>query len=368
MKGTVLTFFDEKTRFHTSFKSFPFRLSLPWFALSVIALIVQAGCSYSPPYSSLQGNAQGSTYFIQYKNVNPKINMDFEVSRLLEEIDKSMSTYRSNSIITKFNQGNDGELVDKHFLYVLKRSLEIYDETEGAFDVTVAPLVNAWGFGFRNIDNVSDAEILRMKEVVSSTLIQVENNFVTKKDPNVMLDFNAIAQGYTADALASLLKFHGITDGFVEIGGEVSCFGNNPDGEPWIIGIDKPTQNSSERLHTIIQISDIGMATSGSYRKYYVDPTSGKRISHTIDPRTGYPVDHDLLSVTVLADNAMDADAYATYMMVLGRIEGKVFIESKPTLEALFIYASGSDSLAYEMSSGFGQIIKEVPAQNGHRD
>lgn len=290
--------------------------------------------------------------------------MDFEVSRLLEEIDKSMSTYRSNSLITKFNEGNVGELVDVHFLEVLTRSIEINKETDGAFDATVAPLVNAWGFGFRNMGKVTDTDIERLRTLVNSNLVSIEGKFVAKKNEAVMLDFNAIAQGYTADALARMLKNFGIIDAFVEIGGEVSCFGSNPNGEPWIIGIDKPITNNAERLHTIIQITDIGLATSGSYRKFYTDPKTGRRISHTIDPRTGYPVDHDLLSVTVLAENAMDADAYATYMMVIGREKGKEFIESKTDLEALFIYASGTDSLAYEMSSGFGKIIKEVPANS----
>jgi len=215
---------------------------------------------------------------------------------------------------------------------------KISEETEGAFDITVAPLVNAWGFGFKNSIEIAPNVLDSLRQFVGYPKIRIENGVVVKEDNRVMLDCSAIAKGYGVDQVARLLEKKGVEHYMVDIGGEVMLKGKNPRMKTWRIGINKPIEDSlsiNQDLQTILEITGVGMATSGNYRKFYYK--DGKRYAHTIDPRQGTPVQHNILSATVIAKDCTSADAYATAFMVMGLEKAKAFCEAHPEINAYFI-------------------------------
>ena len=215
------------------------------------------------------------------------------------------------------------------------------NETHGAFDITVAPLVNEWGFGFKKGVEPTRQVIDSLKYIVGYQKVKLTpKNYVQKQDPRIMLDCSAIAKGYGCDVVARLLRKNGINDYMIEIGGEIVTRGFNQKQEPWRIGVNKPTDdslNTSQELQTVLNVTDIAMATSGNYRNFYYK--NGKKYAHTIDPKTGYPVQHTLLSATVLAKDCATADAYATSFMVLGLEGAQKILQQHPELMAYLIYA-----------------------------
>jgi thiamine biosynthesis lipoprotein len=261
---------------------------------------------------------------------------------VLAEVDASLSPFNDTSIITHVNR-NEDVVLDNLFLDVFRLAQKINEDTEGAFDITVAPLVNAWGFGFKNGVNPDAKAIDSLRQVVGFQKVRLENNKVVKFDPRVMLDCSAIAKGYGVDVVANLLRKYGIKNFMVEIGGEVVTSGVNPERMPWRIGVTKPTDDSlsvNNELQTVINVTDKAMATSGNYRNFYYK--GGRKYAHTIDPKTGYPVQHSILSATVITDDCATADAYATSFMVLGMEKARLVLDRHPEMMAYFIYSDDS--------------------------
>ena len=264
-----------------------------------------------------EGLIFGTFYHITYKYPE---SLSEEIKNRLLQFDASLSPFNDTSIISRVNRNEPVE-TDRWFEHVFNASQRIYTRTGGTFDPTVSPLVNAWGFGFKKgviPDSVQVDSLLRQ---VGMNKLALENHRVLKSDTCITLNFSAIAKGYACDVIGQLLFDKGIDDFMVEIGGEVFARGKNPE---------------------IVQITDAGLATSGNYRNYRM--VDGKRIAHTIDPVTGYPVQHTLLSATVMAPDCMTADAYATAFMVMGLERSKALVDSLPGVEALFLYQNGSDT------------------------
>ena len=307
------------------------------------------------PYQTNEGMVFGTIYKITYQS---KENLKPEIEAALQKVDNSLSPFNKQSVITHVNNNENME-VDSLFTQVFQLSKEISEETHGAFDITVAPLVNAWGFGFKNATNVTDAVIDSLQEFVGIDKIDLVNGRIVKKDPRVILDCSAIAKGYGVDCVARLLDSKGVKNYMIDIGGELVMKGKNPKMETWRIGINKPIDDSlsvNQELQTVLEITDVGLATSGNYRNFYYK--DGKKYAHTIDPRTGYPIQHNILSSTVVAKDCATADAYATSFMVLGLDSAKTICNAHPELDAYFIYTKEDGSTDIYFTEGMKRYLK----------
>lgn len=305
------------------------------------------------------GFAQGSTYQIKYLTTKNQ-NFDAEIKQIFIDIDNSMSTYIPESEISKVNEGNKWVNVDPLFMRVLNRSLEIANETSGDFDPTVGPIVRLWGFGFEEVR--SDVNARMIEETKAKTgykKIQINGDKVLIPD-GFQLDFNAIAQGFTADVIVEYLESQGIINYMVEVGGEVRTRGVNSKGSIWAIGVDKPktTIDVDDRFQIILELKDAALATSGNYRKYWVDENSGMKYSHTINPHTGMPALNQLLSASIISNSAMDADAYATVCMVKGLENCINFLATNPEIEGYLVYTNKKGDWEVYMTDGFNQYIR----------
>ena len=312
------------------------KIILPLVAIAVIAAISFMLGHKDEPYQHNSGYIFGTSYNITYQCTE---DHKADIEKALLEVDASLSPFNDTSIITHVNR-NEDVVLDKLFLDVFHLAQKINKDTEGAFDITVAPLVNAWGFGFKNGVNPDEKVIDSLRQVVGFQKIRLENNKILKLDPRVMLDCSAIAKGYGVDVVANLLRGFGIKNFMVEIGGEVVTSGVNPERLPWRIGVTKPTDDSlsiNNELQTVINVTDKAMATSGNYRNFYYK--GGRKYAHTIDPKTGYPVQHSILSATVITDDCATADAYATSFMVLGIENAKKVLKRHPEMMVYFIYS-----------------------------
>ena len=312
-------------------------------------------CSGNGRYWQLTGYAQGGTYSVKFNSQGVKVpqpEIQAAVDSILTLIDTTLSGYNKGSQLSRFNAGVPVELNDM-FKDIYLRSRSFYEETGGALDVAAAPLFDIWGFGFTS-------DRMPSKETVDSVLAVCGMDKMapdmSSAVPGVRprLNFNAVAQGYTSDMIAGYLHSIGVKDMLVEIG-EIYCEGVNQKGVPWTIGIDRPidgNMNPGADLDGIWQGdgSGRGVVTSGNYRKYY--EKDGRKYSHTIDPRTGYPVQHNLLSATIIAPDATSADAYATYCMVIGLDQAREFILSRDDLEGYLIY-DDDGTMTEWASSGF---------------
>lgn len=327
--------------------------------IAIYFVLFMIGCSENQPTTKeikVEGFAQGTTYHVTYIS---KTGTSFQraIDSLLIEIDNSLSTYQPKSIISKFNQSDSAQQIDKLFLDVFNDAKLVFDVTEGAFDPTVAPLVNAWGFGFENLENTDSTFIDSLLQYVNFNAVTVNDSFVVKSNASIMLDFNAIAQGYSVDVLANFLEEKGIENYMVEVGGELRVKGKNINNKLWRIGIDKPIENNENReLEAIINLENTALATSGNYRKFY--EKDGVKYSHTLNPTTGYPVQHSLLSATVLAKTCSMADAYATAFMVLGLEKSKEIVAANPDLRVLFIYVDEKNEFQTFASQEISKFIE----------
>ncbi len=320
-----------------------------------------ASCNQAPKstYVYLEGFTQGTTYNITYESLD-NINYKKEIETLLANFDSSLSTYNELSVISQINY-NKSNITDKYLRIVFKKSKEIYEQTNKAFDLTVAPLVNAWGFGFRNKEEITNAKIDSILEFVGFNKVSLKDSLILKSDPRVMLDVNAIAQGYSVDVVAEFIEAKGISNYLVEIGGEVKAKGVNNKGKIWKIGIDKPFDNNNipgQELQAIVKLNNKSLATSGNYRKFY--ERDGIKYSHTINPKTGYPVTHSLLSTTVIANDCMTADAYATAFMVMGLEEAYLLVEKLTDIEALFVYSNENGEYIVKTTTAMNEILEDV--------
>ena len=293
-----------------------------------------------------EGAVFGTIYHITYNAPKP---LDEGIKAVLDKVNSSLSMFEEKSTISLINS-NKSDVPDSMFVRVFNLAKQISTETDGAFDITVAPLVNLWGFGFKNEKNISDATIDSLLCFVGIDNVNLEDGKIIKAHPETMLDCSAIAKGYGVDAVGEYLESQGVSQYMVEIGGEVRVRGFNPRGDNWSIGITRPDDDSTcmqNDIEEVLHVTDIAMATSGNYRNFYMK--DGKKFAHTIDPRTGRPVQHNILSSTVLASDCATADAYATSFMVLGLDEAKKVLKKHTELMAFFVYqdADGNNTEWY---------------------
>lgn len=307
------------------------------------------------PYQTDQGIVFGTMYKITYQS---KENLKSAIESELQKVDNSLSTFNKQSVITRINSNQDNS-TDSMFVHVFRLAKTISKETGGAFDITVAPLVNVWGFGFKNAANVDSLTIDSIRPFVGFDKVELVDGKIIKKDPRTMLDCSAIAKGFGVDCVARLLDSKGIRNYMIDIGGELVVKGTNSQQDSWRIGINKPIDDSlsiNQELQTVIEINKGGMATSGNYRNFYYK--DGKKYAHTIDPRTGYPVQHNILSSTVIAADCATADAYATSFMVLGLDSAKAICNSHPELDAYFIYSKEDGSTGIYFTEGMKKYLR----------
>ena len=332
--------------------------SLKWQVLFLVLLIVGTVLilKNQAPFQTNQGLVFGTIYKITYQS---KTDLKNEIEKALEEVDFSLSPFNKKSVITKVNTNSDMK-VDSLFIDVYNLSEQISKETHGAFDITVAPLVNAWGFGFDSSTKVDSATIDSIRQFVGFEKVRLENGRIVKEDSRTKLDCSSIAKGYGVDCVARLFDKKGIENYMIDIGGELVMKGKNAKMNTWRIGINKPVEDSLSRnqeLQTILEVTNAGLATSGNYRNFYYK--DGKKYAHTIDPRIGYPVQHNILSATVIAKDCATADAYATSFMVLGLDSAKAICERHPELDAYFIYATPEGENDIYFTEGMRHYIRK---------
>lgn len=330
--------------------------------LTIISFLLLISCNQgSNKITRIAGKAQGTTYHISYLSAD-NLNYKRAIDSLLKEIDLSLSTYVPVSIISRMNKNDSNVVADKYFTDVFNKSIEVSEKTGGLFDVTVGPVINAWGFGFTKKADVDSTMIDSLLNYIGYKMVTLEGKKLRKTKPQIILDFNAIAQGYSVDVLASYLEGKGISNYLVELGGEVKAKGKKNNNEYWKIGIDQPAETSTDErpLKAIINLRDQALATSGNYRKFYVE--NGKKYAHIIDPHTGYPAKHNLLSTSVIASDCMTADAYATAFMVMGLERSKQFLAENKRLglEVYFIYDENGVWKTYT-SETLKEWIEEMP-------
>ena len=309
----------------------------------------------------IEGEAQGSTYHIKYIS-DTKEDLKPAIDSILRVIDLSLSTYLPASAITKINEGDSTVVVDNHFRTVFEASQQIWRESGGLFDPTVGVLVNAWGFSKKKIeesDLPTDETLEKLKQYVGFDKVQrTDDNHIRKKDSHILFDFNAIAQGYTSDVVAAYLNTKGIKNYIVEIAGEMFLRGKNVvDNKPWTIGVENPIKPLDDKeLIATIQFSDKGLATSGNYRKVWVD-SNGRKYVHSINPITGKSTPSDVLSATVVAPTTMYADGYATMFMVMGLEKSKMFLEKHPDMAVLLVYSNDKNEELIFKTKSFEKLI-----------
>ena len=313
------------------------------------------------PYQHHKGMVFGTSYSIIYQHSS---NLQTQIQRCLQDVDDALSPFNPHSVITQVNN-NQPVQVNDMFVDVFEMAQSVASDTHGAFDITVAPLVNAWGFGFKHNRFPAQPFVDSLRQLVGYDKVKltpqgIGKYKVEKGDARMMLDCSAIAKGYGCDAVARLLRKEGITNFMVEIGGEVVAQGHNEKQQAWRIGVSKPIDDSlavHTELQTVLHMTHHAMATSANYRNFYYK--DGKKYAHTIDPRTGYPVQHSLLSATVVAKSCALADAYATAFMVMGVDSARQILQRHSNLSAFLIYADKEGKLATWHSPQLGQLLKE---------
>lgn len=328
---------------------------------AVVFLLSCGGRKTSREMINYNGYAQGTTFSITYDKSAGDLSS--EIDAVFQRIDASMSLYIDGSLISRINGNDSIGSIDDDFRFVFNLSKRIYEESEGAFDPTVYPLIQFWGFDkekFIRPEKIDAVLIDSLKKHVGFGKWKLDKGGI-HKPYLASIDFNAIAQGYTVDIIATVLDQHSVLNYMVEVGGEVRVKGINPEGKLWKIGIDKPIDNPETReLIAIARLDDEALATSGSYRKFY--EKDGIKYSHTIDPATGYPVTHSLVSVSVFAPTCAEADAYATAFMVMGVEKTKSFVASKPELSVYLISTNYKGDWQTWMSDGLKdklEMLKE---------
>lgn len=325
------------------------------FIISVLLILTNA-CNQTK-YQISEGFAQGTTYRMVYQG---PVDYSDTIVQMLMYFDKTLSIYMDSSLISRINRNDSLAVLNDLFLEFYTKSREVYDKSYGYFDITVAPLVAAWGFGPKEKINSDSASIDSIRSFVGMDKIKIEDNKLIKSDKRIKLDGNAIAQGQSVDYIARFFESVGIENFMVEIGGEVRARGVNDKGTAWRIGIDKPIEGTDEHnreLQAIIELENKSLATSGNYRKFHL--VDGIKYSHSINPKTGYPAKDILLSATIIADESSIADGFATACMVMGIEKAKELILQNKDLDAYFIYSGENGELKVFMSPGFEKYIAE---------
>ena len=325
---------------------------------SILLAIFSLSCGQPDAYVYNEGPVYGTYYNIVYESKGGK-DLHTEIKQLFADYDLSFSTFNPLSTISKINQ-NERVVLDPWFTNCYLRSVEISELTGGAFDITVAPLVNAWGFGFSKKDRITPELIDSLLSLTGYRKVKLENGRIKKEHPSIMLDMSAIAKGYATDLIAGFLADQGCENYMVEIGGEVVARGKNAKGNTWSIGISKPDESgllAEQELQAILRLDGKALATSGNYRNFYEE--DGQRYAHTIDPSTGYPTQHNLLSATVIANDCMTADALATAFMVLGLERSVALCKSLQDIDVYLIYSDSNGFNTIYLSDGFPKYLVE---------
>jgi len=328
--------------------------------LSFFVLLLFISCKKTITYDNFAGFAQGTTYSVVFGNDGSLNGQELraEVEKILRDFDMSLSLYVDSSVLSKVNR-NEDVTPDSYFLEAFKKSEAITEITDGAFDITVGPFVKAWGFGPDAHKSFTESKRDSLAKFVGMDKVRIENGKVIKTDPGVDLDFNAIAQGYSVDIVCGFFDSKGIKSYLVEIGGEVRVKGDKQ-GLLWRVGIDRPSDDNmlpGNDLQAIISLKDRSLATSGNYRKFYVE--NGIKYSHTIDPRTGYPAINQLLSATIIADDCATADGIATACMVIGKEKTIEFLGFHPEFDAFLVFSDDSGNYKTWTSENLKRFISE---------
>jgi len=334
------------------------RWKIPFFALLLVFVLSSCRQRKEPVLVKIGGETQGTYYAITYF-ADDSINLQPAVDSLLHRFDSTASTYKPNSIISLMNNNDESVRADEMFTVIFQKAMEVSGKTNGAFDITVGPLVYAWGFGLSNRLNMDQHIVDSLLPLVGYHKVILNNGKLIKTDPRIRIDYNAIAQGYAVDVVGAFFDSKGIQSYLIDIGGEVLARRTKPGGEKWSVAIEMPTKTADDErtIQAIVSLQDMAISTSGSYRKFYEE--NGVRYSHTIDPSTGYPVKHSTLSVSVLAKDCMTADAFATAFMVMGVEKGKEYLKKHPKLDVYFIYTAPDGSLKSYYTKGFEKLLKK---------
>lgn len=312
-------------------------------------------CSRAPQKISYSGEVQGTFFAITYYDEDGR-TFQQEFDSIFEAVDNSVSLWEENSIIRKVNR-NEDVVVDQIFKDNFEWARKASEFSEGAFDATIGPLVSAWGFHYKKEIEMTPKKVDSILQLVDYRKIQIIDDRVIKANPNMTLDFNAVAQGYTTDIISEFLESKGITNFLINVGGEIMARGNKPNGDLWTIGIEKPSENydSEQAVQIKITLKDKAIVTSGNYRKYI--EKDGIRYSHSINPTTGYPVKSDMLSATVIANTASWADCLATICMIVGKEKASQLLEKQDGIEAYFIYVDDNGLISTSSSKGFNSFF-----------
>jgi thiamine biosynthesis lipoprotein len=317
---------------------------------AVVLLLMLFSCKEEPKNIKISGPIFGTSYAVIYGG---NINFQKKIDSLFYVINKSMSTYQTNSDISKLNR-NETIDVDTHFSRVLEKSIEVYKSTNGIFDPTIGTIVNALGFGpEKKTERIDSLIIDSLMQYVGLDKVRYTNHKVAKKHPQTFIDFNAIAKGYAVDVIAVFLESKNIANYLVEIGGEIRSKGiNEVKGSTWTVGIDMPNFDGSQSVLKAITIKDQAMATSGTYRKFKIDE-KGNRYAHIIDANSGYPSKSNILSVSVIAEDCMTADAYATAFQAMGIENVSRFLQSHPELQVFLVFENDEQEIETMALNGF---------------
>ena len=322
----------------------------------IISALLLISCKEQPKKTNYSGITQGSYFSITYYDESGR-TFESEFDSIFDAVENSVSLWDENSIIRKVNR-NEDVVVDKVFRDNFEWAKKASEFSDGAFDATIGPLVAAWGFHYKKEMEMTPAMVDSIRQLVDFKKIEIIDNKIVKAKPNMTLDFNAVAQGYTADLIGTFLEEKGVTNYLVDVGGEIMARGGKPNGENWIIGIEKPSENydSERNVQLKITLKDKGIVTSGNYRKYI--EKDGVRYSHSIDPKTGYPVPQNLLSATVIADNAAWADCLASICMIVGKDKALQMLEDSADIEGYLIFVDEDGTIKTTSTSGFKEYIK----------
>ncbi|NJY61643.1 FAD:protein FMN transferase [Salinimicrobium sp. CDJ15-81-2] len=327
----------------------------------IFSVLLFASCDTGPEERSVGGEALGTTYNIKY--YAPKdLQLNKALDSIFERVNRSMSTYRESSDISRLNRGDSTVVVDSLFKEVFLLAEEVYQESNGYFDPTVGDLVNQYGFGPETGPKIIDSVTIdSLMQFVGFEKLKLQGNKVIKQNPQVYLDFNAIAKGYAIDLVGHYLDSKGVEDYLIEVGGELLAKGINRSKEAyWTVGIDDPRQQEERVLTAAVELKDRAMATSGNYRKHRLDPETNNMFVHTINPLTGFAEKSDLLSVTVLAENCALADAYATAFMAMGYDLSKMMLSRVEDIDVYFIYAALDGEMKEFVTPGFEEVMKDL--------
>ena len=334
---------------------------ISFFILSFLLLV---SCNPEANVNSheFNGEALGTTYMVRYFS-DKDLEFERSLDSILEDINSSMSTYITKSDISRINRGDTSVKVDDHFVKVFNASEKIFKESKGFFDPTVGVLVNAYGFGpGKPLKEIDSVKLDSLRNLVGFDKIRIkEDHTIEKEDPYIYLDFNAIAKGYTIDVIAEYLESKNVDNYLIELGGELRAKGKNLENDAeWVVGIDDPNQEEgTRRLQAKVKLTDAAMATSGNYRKYRIDSITGQKFVHTINPKSGKAERSNLLSASVIAENCMLADGYATAFMALGLERTKTVLDQLDGVEVYIMYSSEDGEMQVFQSPGFKKNLLE---------